>query len=57
LIGTAPYKKLYALKPARNAISNGAIPNADIMKLFKTPRVIVMPGLRYCGALKSKWLR
>jgi hypothetical protein len=47
------YKKLYALKPARNGLSNTAIPSADMVKLFKTPHVVVMPGLKYCGALKS----
>ena len=60
LIGTgtcAAYKELYALKPARNGLSNTAIPSADLVKLFKTPHVVVMPGLKYCGPLKSIWLR
>ena len=60
LIGTGTctsYKKLYALKPARNGLSNTAIPVADMVKLFKTPHVLVMPRLRYCGALKSPYLR
>jgi hypothetical protein len=60
LIGTGictSYKKLYALKPARNGLSNTAIPGADIAKLFKTPHVVVMPVLKYCGALKSIYLR
>src|SRR5438876_10839062 len=50
LIGTGTctsYKKLYALKPARNGLSNTAIIGADIVKLFKTPHVVVMPGLKY----------
>src|SRR5436305_2739417 len=47
------YKKLYALKPARNGLSNTALPQADMVKLFKTPHVVVMPGLKYCGVLKS----
>lgn len=50
------YKKLYALKPAKNGLSNTAIPSADMVKLFKTPHVVVMPGLKYCGALKSPYL-
>jgi hypothetical protein len=60
LIGTgtcAAYRKLYALKPARNGLSNTAIPSADLVKLFKTPHVVVMPGMKYCGPLKSIWLR
>lgn len=59
LIGTGTctsYKKLYALKPAKNGLSNTAIPSADMVKLFKTPHVVVMPGLKYCGALKSPYL-
>lgn len=59
LIGTGTctsYKKLYALKPARNGLSNTALPTADMVKLFKTPHVVVMPGLKYCGALKSPYL-
>ena len=60
LIGTGTctaYKKIYALKPARNGLSNTALPSADMVKLFKTPHVVVMPGLKYCGALKSPYLR
>jgi hypothetical protein len=51
------YKTLYALKPVRNGLSNTAIPSADMVKLFKTPHVVVMPGLKYCAALKSIYLR
>ena len=60
LIGTgtcAAYKKLYALKPTRNGLSNTSIPGADIVKLFKTPHVVVMPGLEYCGVLKNVYLQ
>ena len=56
LIGTGTctaYKKLYVLKPARNGLSNTTLPQADMIKLFKTPHVVVMPGLKYCGVLKS----
>jgi len=56
LIGTGTctaYKKLYALKPVRNGLSNTTLPQADMIKLFKTPHVVVMPGLKYCGVLKS----
>jgi hypothetical protein len=59
LIGTgtcASYKKLYALKPARNGLSNTSLPSADRVKLFKTPHVVVLPGLKYCGAIKSVYL-
>ncbi|HET9392927.1 MAG TPA: hypothetical protein VFO29_05360 [Candidatus Rubrimentiphilum sp.] len=59
LIGTGTctsYKKLYALKPAKNGLSYTTIPSADMVKLFKTPHVVVMPGLKYCGALKSPFL-
>jgi len=60
LIGTGTctaYKKLYALKPARNGLSNTAIPSADLVKLFKTPHVVAPSALKYCGALKSIFLR
>lgn len=50
------YKTLYALKPVRNGLSNSALPSADMVKLFKTPHVVVMPGLKYCAALKSIYL-
>ena len=59
LIGTGTctsYKKLYALKPAMKGLSNTALPNADMVKLFKTPHVVVLPRLKYCGAIKSKYL-
>jgi hypothetical protein len=50
------YKKLYALKPVRNGLSNTTIPTADMVKLFKGQNIVVLPGLKYCGALKSKYL-
>jgi len=53
----ANYKMLYALKPVRNGLSNTAIPAADMVKLFKGRNVVVLPGLKYCGALKNKYVR
>ncbi len=50
------YKSLYALKPARNGLSNTTLPTADMVKLFKGHNVVIIPGLKYCGALKNKYL-
>ena len=50
------YKKLYALKPIRNGLSNTTLPTADMVKLFKGQNVVVVPGLKYCGALKNKYV-
>ncbi len=50
------YKRLYALKPIRNGLSNTAIPTADMVKLFKGQNVVVVPALKYCGALKNKYV-
>lgn len=59
LIGTgtcASYKKLYALNPAVKGLSNTTLPSAGMIQLFKTPHVVVLPGLKYCGAIKSSSL-
>lgn len=59
LIGTgtcAGYKRLYTLKSVRNGLSNTTLPSADIVKLFKTPHVVALPGLKYCGPLKTIFL-
>ena len=50
------YKKLYALNPVRNGLSNTAIPSANMVALFKGRNVVVLPALKYCGMLKSKYL-
>lgn len=50
------YKKLYALKPVRKGLSNTTLPAADMIRLFKGGNVVVLPGLKYCGAVKSKYL-
>ncbi len=50
------YKQLYSLKPIRNGLSNTAIPTADMVKLFNGRNVVVVPGLKYCGSLKSKYV-
>jgi hypothetical protein len=50
------YKKLYALKPIRNGLSNTTLPAADMVALFKGQNVVVVPGLKYCGALKNKYV-
>jgi hypothetical protein len=50
------YKKLYALKPIRNGLSNTAIPTANMVALFKGQNVVVVPALKYCGALKNKYV-
>lgn len=50
------YKKLYALKPIRNGLSNTAIPAGDMIRLFKGQNVVVVPALKYCGALKNKYV-
>ncbi len=56
-IGTCiAYKKLYALKPVRNGLSNTVLPSAEMVKLFKGPGVVVMASLKYCAALKSKYI-
>ncbi len=52
----AVYKKLYALRPIRNGLSNTGIPSADMVKLFNGRNVVVVPALRYCGALKNKYV-
>jgi hypothetical protein len=50
------YKRLYALKPVRNGLSNTTLPGADMVKLFKGHNVVVLPGLKYCGPVKSSSL-
>jgi hypothetical protein len=50
------YKKLYTLKPIRNGLSNTAIPSADMVKLFNGQNVVVVPALKYCGALKNTYV-
>ena len=50
------YKKLYALKPAVNGLSNTVLPSAGMLDLFTKPHVVVLPGLKYCGAVKSSSL-
>lgn len=46
------YKKQYTLKPAINGLSNTVLPTADMVSLFKTPHVVVLPQQLYCGVLK-----
>ena len=56
LIGSgtcAAYKKVYALKPAIKGLSNTLLPTANMITLFKTPHVVVLPRDKYCGVLKS----
>ncbi len=50
------YKKLYALKPIRDGLSNTAIPAADMVKLFRGQNVVVVPGLKYCRSLKNRYV-
>ena len=47
------YKKVYTLKPAINGLSNTVLPTADMISLFKTPHVVVLPKNQYCGVMKS----
>jgi len=57
LIGTgtcAKYKTLYTLKPAINGLSNTTVAKGNIIALFKSPHVVVVPQMRYCGAIKMK---
>ena len=57
LIGTgtcSKYKKLYALKPAMKGLSNTTVSNGNIIALFKSPHVVVVPQMRYCGVIKPK---
>jgi hypothetical protein len=50
------YKKLFALKPIVNGLSNTTLPTADMVKLFKGQNIVVVPGLKYCGALKNTYV-
>lgn len=57
LIGTGTctkYKKLYTLKPAMNGLSYTTVAKGNIAALFKTPHVVVVPQMRYCGPIKLK---
>ncbi|HEX5275274.1 MAG TPA: hypothetical protein VFW34_08360 [Candidatus Rubrimentiphilum sp.] len=47
------YKRIYALKPIRDGLSNTTLPTAGMVKLFGGKNVVVVPELKYCGALKN----
>jgi hypothetical protein len=51
------YKKLYTLTAVRKGLSNTTLPTANMVRLFKGNNVVVLPGLKYCGAVKSNYLR